>query len=80
MVENKNDWKIWDRDDSVEQRTYKRVKNELPEMECAKQLAKIMSKIYAPEMKVLDMGCAAGHYYNTLNKIDSNRLNSDRSL
>tara|TARA_Y100000741_G_C18257691_1_gene559581 strand:+ start:2796 stop:3545 length:750 start_codon:yes stop_codon:yes gene_type:complete len=71
MVENKNDWKIWDRDDSVEQRTYKRVKNELPEMECAKQLAKIMSKIYAPEMKVLDMGCAAGHYYNTLNKIDS---------
>ena len=22
-------------------------------------------------MKVLDMGCAAGHYYNTLNKIDS---------
>ena len=40
MVANKNSWKIWDKDDSVEQRTYKRVKNELPEMECAKQLAK----------------------------------------
>ena len=62
MVENKNDWKIWDRDDSVEQRTYKRVKNELPEMECAKQLAKIMSKNQIQQAEQLALECKKKKY------------------
>ena len=72
MVKNNDNWRIWNKNDSVEQRTFKRVKNELPEMECAKQLTKIISDIYKPEMKILDIGCASGHYYNSIKKIDKN--------
>lgn len=69
---NKQNWKIWDKDDSVEMRTYKRVTGELPEMECTKQLVNLIQKVYKPNMSILDVGCAAGHYYNGLKKIDSN--------
>lgn len=65
-----NTWKIWDKDESVEQRTYKRATGELPEMECTKQLVRIIADVYAPEMKILDVGCAAGHYYNGLKRVD----------
>ena len=64
-------WRIWNRDHSVEQRTYKRATGELPEMECTKQLVELISDIYSPGMTVLDVGCAAGHYYNGLRRIDS---------
>ena len=64
-------WKIWNKDDSVEQRTYKRVTGELPEMESTKQLVELVTNIYKPGMKVLDVGCAAGHYYNGLSRIDT---------
>ena len=40
-------------------------------MESAKQLRKIIFKIYKPNMKILDVGCASGHYYNSLKKIDN---------
>ena len=44
MVNNfdKNDWRIWNKNNLVERRTFKRAKNQLPEMECAKQLIKIV--------------------------------------
>jgi len=64
-------WRIWNRNGSVEQRTYKRVTGELAEMESTKQLVELVSAIYKPGMEVLDVGCAAGHYYNGLRRIDS---------
>lgn len=66
---NKN-WKIWNKDYSVEVRTFDRAKKKLPEMESAKQLRKLISPIYKNEMKILDVGCAAGHYYHSLLKIN----------
>lgn len=63
--------KIWEKDPSVEQRTFKRVTGELQEMESTKQLVDLISDIYHPGMMVLDVGCAAGHYYNGLKRIDS---------
>jgi ubiquinone/menaquinone biosynthesis C-methylase UbiE len=68
----KENWKIWAKDASVEQRTYKRVTGELQEMESTKQLVELISDIYQPGMKLLDVGCAAGHYYNGLKRIDMN--------
>ena len=67
-------WRIWDRDDSVEQRTYERVMGKLPEMECAKQLTSLVEGVYQKPMKVLDVGCAGGHYYNSLEKLDDSIL------
>jgi ubiquinone/menaquinone biosynthesis C-methylase UbiE len=69
---NEESWKIWSKDPSVEQRTYKRVTGELNEMESTKQLVDLVNDIYQPGMRVLDVGCAAGHYYNGLKRIDSN--------
>jgi SAM-dependent methyltransferase len=65
-----NNWRIWAKDDSVEQRTYKRVTGDLPEMECTKQLVNLVGDVYVPKDKILDVGCAAGHYYLGLKRID----------
>lgn len=67
------DWEIWKKRTRVE-RSIKRLKKQLPEMECSKQLAKIVKKLYNPGDKILDFGCASGHYYNSLKRID-NKLN-----
>ena len=66
-----NNWKIWSKNYKVEERTFARTQNKLPEMESARQLKKLISKIYFKKMKILDVGCAAGHYYNSLKQIDS---------
>ncbi len=67
-----NDWKIWDKDSNVEMRSYLRAKKELPEMECTKQLVDILSTFYQEGDHILDVGCAAGHYYNGLQRINKN--------
>ena len=69
MVES---WKVWKKNKNVEARTFQRVKNRLFEMESAKQLRKIILSLYKPGMKILDVGCASGHYYNSVKKIDKN--------
>ncbi|MFH1884102.1 MAG: class I SAM-dependent methyltransferase [Planctomycetota bacterium] len=65
-----NNWRIWNSDSDVEVRTYKRVTGELPEMESAKQLVNLVRNVYIPGMKILDIGCAAGHYYKSLLRLD----------
>ena len=65
-----DNWKVWLNNDNVEARTYKRVTGELPEMESTKQLVDIISEIYVEGMTILDVGCAAGHYYKGLQRID----------
>lgn len=71
---NMNNWKIWNKDESVEQRTFDRTLNILPEMESAKQLSLLIKEVYQDGMSILDVGCAAGHYYNSLKKIDKNLI------
>ena len=45
-MKNKDlNWRIWNRNDLVEERTYLRATGKLPEMECAKQLREIIEKI-----------------------------------
>ena len=64
-----NYWDTWSKNPKVE-KTKLRVTNKLPTMECTKQLKKILEKIYKPKMKILDFGCASGHYYLELKKLD----------
>jgi len=65
-----NDWEIWKKNSSIE-RSIKRVKKQLPEMEASKQIAKIIKKKYRKNYKILDFGCAAGHFYRSLKTIDT---------
>ena len=64
-----NDWEIWKKNNSIE-RSIKRIKKQLPEMEASKQLTNIVKKFYKKNSKILDFGCAAGHFYLSLKKLD----------
>ncbi len=45
-----DDWEIWNKNSSIE-RSAKRVKKELPEMEASKQLVNILKKNIKKEIK-----------------------------
>ena len=47
---------------------YNRAIGKSPEMEVSKALAKIVKKIIKKNQKVLDVGCACGHYYRSLKR------------
>ena len=68
-IKKKYYWRGWDKNPEYE-RTIDRLKKKLPIMECSKQLVSIVSKFYKPNMKILDFGCAAGHYYYALKKLN----------
>ena len=60
--DNKNNAKVY----------YNRAIGKSPEMEVSKQMAKIIKPLIKKNEKVLDVGCASGHFYrslkNTINK------------
>lgn len=61
-------YKIWDKDKTVEGTTLKRATGELEPMESTKQAVELISEVYKPNMSVLDVGCAYGHYYREFKK------------
>lgn len=69
---NKDNWRIWEADPSVEGTLFKRASGELPEMESTKQLVELVKEVYEPGKKILDVGCGPGHYYRGLRRIDEN--------
>jgi SAM-dependent methyltransferase len=66
------DWQQWQkRPDQAERTLIERAKGNISEMESTKQLVKLVSNIYEPGMKILDVGCNAGHYLKGLRRISS---------
>lgn len=47
---------------------YNRAIGKSPEMEVSKALAKIVKRIIKKDYRILDVGCACGHYYRSLKK------------
>ena len=47
---------------------YKRAIGKLPEMETSKAMAKVLNKLIVKNDKVLDVGCASGHFYRSLSR------------
>ena len=47
---------------------YDRAIGKSPEMEVSKALAKIVKRIIKKDYKILDVGCAWGHYYRSLKR------------
>ena len=69
----KGNWKVWDRKHIDGAMYYKRATGELEEMESSKSLCGLLSKIYCPKMRILDVGCGAGHYLKSFRKrLDEN--------
>ena len=62
-------WQQWGKEPELESRyNVERVRGNLPEMESTKQLVKLISEVYKPDMRVLDVGCNVGHYLIGLRK------------
>ena len=61
-------WRIWDQDHDYGETLTKRAEGDLPEMESAKSLAKLLSTLIQPGDRVLDVGCGAGHYLRSLKR------------
>lgn len=62
-------WQQWARTPETESRyNVERLKGNLSVMESTKQLVGLVSDIYKPGMKVLDVGCNVGHYLIGLRK------------
>ncbi len=63
------EWQLWGKRPEGEERfNLERVKGNLPEMESTKKLVSLISEVYTPGMKVLDVGCNVGHYLTGLRK------------
>lgn len=64
---------VWDKDKKYGEYFYKMATGKLPEMFCTIALADLVKKIYEKGMKVLDVGCGAGHYLRSFRKkVDQN--------
>ncbi|MFC2051120.1 class I SAM-dependent methyltransferase [Chloroflexota bacterium] len=65
-------WQYWAVKPEGEAVLETRAKGNLPEMECTKQLVGLISRVYQPGMRILDMGCNVGHYLLALRGLDTN--------
>lgn len=63
-------WQQWGKRPEILQTLFDRAKGLLPEMESTKQLVRLVSKTYRPGMRILDVGCNAGHFLRGLRRID----------
>lgn len=73
MQKKINNWRIWDKIPAYGDTLYKRAVGKLEDMESAKALSEIFTSFYKPGMKVLDVGCGAGHYLRVLrSRLDEN--------
>ncbi len=73
--EVKNNWKIWGAEDKYGELFYSRAISEMPEMECSKAVANIISQYIDKNNLILDVGCGAGHYLISLNKTLTTEFN-----
>jgi SAM-dependent methyltransferase len=62
-------WEQWAKQPEHEGTLAHRARGELGEMESTKQLVELVGAVYAPGMRVLDVGCNAGHYLRGLRRI-----------
>jgi len=63
-------WQQWGKRPEVELTLADRANESLPEMESTKQLVNLVSEVYKPGMRILDVGCNAGHYLRGLRRLD----------
>lgn len=65
-------WQEWGENPEAEATLEGWARGDLPEMECTKQLVRLISPVYQPGMRILDVGCNVGHYLRALRSLDPN--------
>jgi ubiquinone/menaquinone biosynthesis C-methylase UbiE len=66
MNKKTTNWRLWERARDYGDMFYRRATGEIEEMESSKAISKILKDFYKPGMKILDVGCGAGHYLRSL--------------
>lgn len=62
-------WNNWDEEKHYGELLFKRATGESEEMNSSKAISKVIKEFYKPGMKILDVGCGAGHYLVSLRNI-----------
>jgi ubiquinone/menaquinone biosynthesis C-methylase UbiE len=62
-------WNNWDEEKHYGELLYRRATGEAEEMHSSQAISKVIKEFYKPRMKVLDVGCGAGHYLVSLRRI-----------
>ncbi len=62
-------WRVWDNELTYGDTLYRRAIGELPEMESSKKMAKEVAMVFTPGNSVCDIGCGAGHYLRSLERV-----------
>lgn len=65
----KENWRVWDDDKKYGRLFYNRAVGQLSEMESSKTAARHVAKLVKENSIILDIGCGAGHYLVSLDKI-----------
>jgi len=68
-------WNNWDEEKHYGELLFKRATGESEEMNSSKAISKLIKEFYKPEMKILDVGCGAGHYLVSLRNIVDKNIN-----
>ncbi len=63
-------WQVWGKSPEVEGTLAARAAGELGEMQCTQQLVTLISEVYQPGMRILDVGCNVGHYLRGIRRLD----------
>lgn len=62
-------WKVWDNEQSYGDTLYRRAIGDLPEMESSKKVAQEIASVYRAGDSICDVGCGAGHYLRSLDRV-----------
>ena len=68
-MDQRGDWRIWEQEKEYGEILYKRAIGQLPEMESSKAVGNLVAQYAGKDCLILDVGCGAGHYLVSLDKI-----------
>ena len=68
-MDQRDDWRIWEQEEEYGKVLYERAIGQLAEMESSKAVGNLVAQYAEKDCMILDVGCGAGHYLVSLDRI-----------